>query len=72
MVGTGMTRGEEEPLELRRVAQQPQFSEGLLELEAAADDPSLVTRLSASGSELREQFNSDQEKVRLLMLLAPT
>ena len=48
------------------------FSESFLQLEAAADDPSKVEKLSASGAELRKRFNADRGKVRLVMLLSPT
>ena len=49
-----------------------EFSESFLQLEAAADDPSKVQRLSATGAELRKRFNADRDKVRLVMLLSPT
>lgn len=70
--GVGQSQGaENEPVTFRRTG-PAEFSEGFLELEAAADDPSLVEILSDDGSELREQFNADSEKTRLLMLLSPT
>jgi copper chaperone CopZ len=62
---------ESEIVELTR-AGDPEFSETFLELEAVADDPDAVQALSGSGEELREQFNQDTDKVRLLMLLAPS
>lgn len=51
---------------------EPQFSDMFLALEAAADDSSRVALLSDSGLEFRQQFNSDKEKTRLVMLLSPT
>lgn len=59
------------PTELRRTG-SAQFSEMFLELEAAADDSTLVEALSSNGAQLRRQFNADKSKVRLLMLLSPT
>jgi copper chaperone CopZ len=49
-----------------------EFSEDFLELESAADDPSLVEILTSDAAALRERFNADADKTRLLMLLAPT
>jgi len=70
--GVGQSQGgESESITFRR-AGPAEFSEGFLELEAAADDPSLVEILSDDGSELRKRFNADHEKIRLLMLLSPT
>lgn len=69
--GVGRAGDEEESIVFRRVGDAG-FSEGFLELEAAADDPSLVVRVSDDGSQLRDQFNADIEKTRLLMLLSPT
>jgi copper chaperone CopZ len=72
LTGVGQSQGaENEPVTFRRTG-PAEFSEGFLELEAAADDPSLVEILSDDGSELRERFNADREKTRLLMLLSPT
>jgi copper chaperone CopZ len=62
---------ESETVELHRIG-DPDFSETFLQLEAVADDPDAVRHLSANGEELREQFNEDSDKVRLLMLLAPS
>jgi copper chaperone CopZ len=69
--GQGHANDEVEDIVFRRAA-DAEFSDGFLELESAADDPSLVESLSADGSELRERFNADVDKTRLLMLLAPT
>ena len=59
------------PAEFRRTG-GAQFSESLLHLEAAAHDSSSVAELSVDGTELRNQFNADQNKTRFLMLLSPT
>ena len=72
LLGTGRFEEEEIAVELRRVAPDPRFSEGFLELEAAADDPSLVETLSPDGTELRARFNADISKTRLLLLLSPS
>lgn len=69
--GIGRVGDEEESLVFQRVGEAA-FSEDFLELEAAADDPSLVARVSDDGAELRERFNADVTKTRLLMLLSPT
>ena len=72
MSGTGRREDEELPILFRRVAEAPRFSEQFLELEAAADDSLRVATLSSDGAELRERFNADTGKTRLLMLLSPT
>jgi hypothetical protein len=59
------------PVTLRRMG-DARLSETFRELERAADDSTLVQRLSSDGSELRRQFNADRGKKRLLMLLAPS
>jgi hypothetical protein len=59
------------PTELRRTG-EAQFSSMFLELEAASDDSTLVQRLPGNASALREQFNADAKRVRLLLLLSPT
>jgi copper chaperone CopZ len=69
--GTGQIEERELPLELQRVG-GAQFSDTFLKLENAADDSALVQRLSPSGGELRDRFNADADKTRLLMLLSPT
>jgi copper chaperone CopZ len=72
LMGVGQSPGaENEPVSFRRTG-PAEFSEGFLELEAAADDPSLVEILSDDGSEVRKRFNADSRKTRLLMLLSPT
>jgi copper chaperone CopZ len=72
LAGIGQSRGaENEPVTFRRTG-PAEFSDGFLELEAAADDSSLVEILSDDGGELRAQFNADSKKTRLLMLLSPT
>jgi len=72
LTGVGQSPGvESESISFRRDG-PAEFSEGFLELEVAMDDPSLVEILSDDGRELREQFNTDRDKTRLLMLLSPT
>jgi copper chaperone CopZ len=48
------------------------FSEQFMKLEAAADDSAAVRILSNDAAELRTAFNKDTDKVRLLLLLAPS
>jgi copper chaperone CopZ len=62
---------EEEPVTFNRTG-PAEFSDGFLELEAAADDSLLVEILSGNAAELRKRFNTDSDKTRLLMLLSPT
>jgi hypothetical protein len=62
---------EEETVVLHR-AGDPQFSALRLEMESATDDPGAVQVLGPDGRELRESFNQAKDKVRLVMLLAPT
>ena len=72
LAGVGQSPGaENEPVSFRRTG-PAEFSEGFLELEATADDSSLVEILSDDGSELKERFNAAREQTRLLMLLSPT
>lgn len=72
LTGVGQSPGvENESVSFRRTG-PAEFSEGFVELEAAADDPSLLENLSDDGGKLRKRFNSDREKTRLLMLLSPT
>jgi hypothetical protein len=66
-----LSDGMKVPLTFRRVG-EAQLSEMFWKLERAADDSSLVSRLSVDGAELRAQFNADRDKTRLLMLLSPT
>ncbi|MGQ0722045.1 MAG: heavy-metal-associated domain-containing protein, partial [Candidatus Eiseniibacteriota bacterium] len=70
--GTATIGDEQVPLELRRVTAEPQFSKDFLALETAAGEPSLVTELSSDARPLRDRFNADRDKTRLLMLLSPT
>ncbi len=72
--GTGRraSDGETESLEFRRVATEPSFSADFMALETAADDPSLVEVLGPDAKALRERFNEDADRTRLLMLLSPT
>jgi hypothetical protein len=70
--GTAKFGEEQVPLVFRRVAAEPQFSGDFLALEAVADDLQRVTKLSAEGTQLRDRFNADQGKTRLVMLLSPT
>jgi copper chaperone CopZ len=72
LAGVGHSEGQEnEPVTFRRTG-PAEFSDGFLELEAAADDSSLVEILSLDGTELQARFNVDSKKTRLLMLLSPT
>ena len=72
LTGVGQSQGaENEPVTFRRTG-PAEFSDGFLELESADDDSSLVEILSDDGSELRERFNADSKRTRLLMLLSPT
>jgi hypothetical protein len=58
-------------IELRK-AGEIAFSPLFLELEAVADDSTRVENLSARGDELRLRFNADRDKIRLVLLLAPS
>ena len=72
LTGVGQSPGaENEPVTFRRTG-PAEFSDDFLELEAAADDSSLVELLSDDGGELRTPFNADSKKTRLLILLSPT
>ncbi len=64
--------GEENEVFIFRKTGEAVFSEGFLELETAAENASLVERLSDDAAELRARFNADVDKTRLLMLLSPT
>lgn len=50
----------------------PNYVGVLLKLEAAAEDTTAVRLLSNDAAELRAAFNQDIDKVRLLLLLAPS
>jgi copper chaperone CopZ len=69
--GTAWLGDDEVPVALDRVG-DPEFSETFLELERAAAEPDAVGELSDDASELRQRFNRDVDKVRLVMLLAPS
>ena len=69
--GKGRTGDEWKEIVFSRTG-DAEFSEDFLELESAADDPSLVEILTSDAAALRERFNADADKTRLLMLLAPT
>ena len=71
LAGTAETRGHRDSLVLRRDG-KPHFSEEFLRHEALSEDSTRVANLSASGIELRRQFNQDRAFTRLLMLLSPT
>ncbi len=65
--------GEDEGWELSFTrAGEASFSESFLKLEAAADDSGAVHALSNDATELRDAFNQEIDKVRLLLLLAPS
>jgi hypothetical protein len=70
--GTGRVQETSEPLTFTRAADVPSLSDGFLEIEQAVADSSLVTVLSPDGAELRERFNRDVDRTRLLLLLSPT
>jgi hypothetical protein len=69
--GIAYFEGDSLAAELLRTG-EAQFSDGFLAFEAAAEDSARVTRLSADGGELRNQFNADRGRTRLLMLLSPS
>jgi hypothetical protein len=71
--GRAIQRGQQEDWELvfERTG-EVSFSELFLKLEAAADDTTAVHSLSTDARELRLAFNRDTDKVRLLLLLAPS
>lgn len=70
--GTARSRtGGNEPISFKNKG-TAQFSDGFLALQAAADDSSLVETLAGDGRQLKERFNADREKTRLLLLLSPT
>lgn len=71
LAGIAETGGHRDSLVLRRVG-KTQLSEEFLRLEALSEDAPRVEHLSASGIELRRQFNQDRSFTRLLMLLSPT
>jgi len=73
LVGRALQKGEHEDWELIfERSGEVSFSELFLKLEAAADDATAVRSLSSDGRELRAAFNQDTDKVRLLLLLAPS
>lgn len=72
LTGVGVTGDEEETITFTRAHEEPQFSADFLALEAAADDPSLVTILSTGAPELRDRFNAEKKNTRLIALLSPT
>lgn len=49
-----------------------QLSRELLALEAAAGDSNRIATLSPSAVELRERFNAERGRARLILLLSPT
>jgi copper chaperone CopZ len=71
LTGLAETHGNRDTVVLRRVG-DPQLSEEFMRLEALSGDSTRVEPLSATGSELRKQFNEDRAYPRLLMLLSPT
>ena len=70
---TAIQNGEDEDWELSFTrAGDASFSELFIQLETAADDTTTVLSLSNDARELRTAFNRDTDKVRLLLLLAPS
>jgi copper chaperone CopZ len=71
--GRAIQRGQQEDWELvfERTG-EASLSELFLKLEGAADDTTAVHSLSNDARELRAAFNRDTDKVRLLLLLAPS
>jgi copper chaperone CopZ len=71
--GRAIQRGQQEDWELvfERTG-EVSFSKLFLKLEAAADDSTAIRSLSNDARELRAAFNRDTDKVRLLLLLAPS
>ena len=59
------------PLTFRRIG-EAKFSDSFLKVEQAADDSNLVQVLTPDASALRDRFNTDRAKTRLLLLLSPT
>jgi hypothetical protein len=59
------------PVALQRTG-DAEFSPTLLQLEATANDPTAVQSLSTDGRELRERFNRDVDRTRLVLLLSPS
>jgi copper chaperone CopZ len=71
--GRAIQNGEDEDWELSFTrAGDASVSELFIQLETAADDTTTVLSLSNDARELRTAFNRDTDKVRLLLLLAPS
>lgn len=71
LVGVASLQGRRDSLVLRRGG-EARLSDEFLRLEALSEDSTRVQGLSASGEELRKQFNQDKAFTRLLMLLSPS
>jgi hypothetical protein len=50
----------------------PEFSAEFLALESASDQGTRLHLLSADARELRDQFNADRNRARLVLLLSPS
>lgn len=71
--GRAIQRGEDDDWDLAFARTgEASFSGLFLKLEATADDTTAVHSLSNDAAELRAAFNRDINKVRLLLLLAPS
>jgi len=71
LTGFGYSQGQKESITFTRTG-PAEFSQGFLDLEAAANDSTRVEILSGDGAGLRDRFNEDSAKTRLVMLLSPT
>jgi hypothetical protein len=69
--GTLVQNGRNHPARFVREG-DPEFGEEFLELERASVDGIRVLPLSPDASEIRDLFNSDSSRPRLMLLLSPT
>ena len=71
LAGMSESQGHRDSLVLRWVG-KARLSAEFLRLEALSEDSTRLEQLSASGVEIRRQFNEDRAFTRLVMLLSPT